>query len=114
MRYTVNGTTPSETNGVLIASSSGTVSVTPTTDGTTVQAIAFEAGMTDSDVDSATFYYIGGNMPDPGGGGIGSIPQGSVSASYDENGNLISYNGSTYTYDAQNRLAKTAALRRRM
>jgi RHS repeat-associated protein len=101
MRYTLNGTTPSESNGVLIASSSGTVSVTPTTDGTTLQAIAFEGGMTDSDVYSATYYYEGGNAPQQAS--LDSN-QGSVSPSYDANGNLTSYKGWTYSYDAQNRL----------
>jgi hypothetical protein len=67
MRYTLNGTTPSQTNGVLIASNHGTVSVTPTSEGTTLRAIAFAPGMSDSGVHEATYTYIGGNGPNPGG-----------------------------------------------
>jgi RHS repeat-associated protein len=101
MRYTLNGTTPSESNGTLIAASSGSVSVTPTTEGTTLQAIAFKAGMTDSDVYAATYYYDGGNMPQEGGT---DSNQSSVTPGYDANGNLIAYKDRTYSYDAQNRL----------
>jgi RHS repeat-associated protein len=105
LRYTLNGTTPSESNGTLIASSTGTVSVTPTTDGTTLQAIAFEDGMTDSDVYAATYYYEGGNAPQQA-----SLVsnQGSVSPSYDGNGNLTSYKGWSFSYDAQNRLTSAS------
>ena len=101
MRYTLNGTIPSQTNGNLIASNHGTVSVTPTSEGTTLRAIAFAPGMSDSDVHEATYTYIGGNMPNPDG--TNSIPSG-ITPGYDANGNLIAYKGWSYTYDAQDRL----------
>ena len=49
IRYTTNGSTPSETAGTLY---SGPVAVTSTT---TIKAIAYEAGMTDSAVVSAAY-----------------------------------------------------------
>jgi hypothetical protein len=61
MRYTLNGTIPSQTNGNLIASNQGTVSVTPTSEGTTLRATAFAPGIRDSDVHEATYTYLGGN-----------------------------------------------------
>ncbi len=48
IRYTTNGTTPSETNGTLY---SGGFTVSNTT---TVRAIAYKSGMTDSSVNAAT------------------------------------------------------------
>ncbi len=51
IRYTTNGTTPSETAGTLY---SGPVSVSSTT---TVKAIAYESGMADSAVASATYSF---------------------------------------------------------
>jgi hypothetical protein len=101
MRYTLNGTVPSQTNGNLIASNHGTVSVTPTSEGATLRAIAFAPGMTDSDVHEATYTYIGANGASLAG--TESIESGIIPA-YDANGNLIAYKGWTYTYDAQNRL----------
>ena len=49
IRYTVDGTTPSETNGTLYTTA---ISVTATS---TIQAIAFAPGMVDSAVSSATY-----------------------------------------------------------
>jgi RHS repeat-associated protein len=103
MRYTLNGTTPTSTNGTLIASSSGTVSVTPTTEGRTLQAIAFKAGMSDSVVHSATYYYENGNAPEQAELEMNVAGSGGQ-VTYDANGNLTGYQGWTYTYDAQNRL----------
>ena len=101
LRYTLNGTIPSQTNGALIASNDGTASVTPASEGTTLRAIAFARGMSDSDVQEATFYYIGGNGANLDG--IDSLQDGTTPA-YDANGNLLAYKGWSYTYDAQNRL----------
>ncbi len=58
IRYTTDGSTPSETTGTLYSSP---VSIAATT---TLKAIAFEAGMTDSSVTSATYTISTG-----GGGG---------------------------------------------
>jgi RHS repeat-associated protein len=105
MRYTLNGTTPSQTNGNLIASNHGTVSVTPTSDGTTLRAIAFAPGMSDSDVQEATYYYIGGT-----GANLMTVDsvQSGITPAYDANGNLTTYKGWSYTYDAQNRLTSAS------
>lgn len=54
--------------------------------------------MIDSEVNSGTYYYESGNMPQPVDEG------GSGQPTYDANGNLQTYKGWTYTYDAQNRL----------
>jgi Chitobiase/beta-hexosaminidase C-terminal domain/RHS Repeat len=105
MRYTLNGTTPSQTNGNLIASNHGTVSVTPTSEGTTLRAIAFAPGMSDSGVHEATYTYIGGNGPNPGRRQFGSKRYHPL---YDANGNLVAYKGWSYTYDAQNRLTSAS------
>lgn len=98
MRYTLNGTIPSQTNGVLIDSNHGTASVTPTSDGTTLRAIAFAPGMSDSEVQEATYTYIGGN-----GAALMGIEsnQSAIAPDYDGNGNLIAYKGWSFTYDAQ-------------
>ena len=57
IRYTTDGSTPSETAGTLY-SGPVSISVSPTT----LQAIAYESGMTDSTVTSAT-YTIGSTLP---------------------------------------------------
>src|SRR5581483_824459 len=51
IRYTTDGSTPSETNGTLY---SGPVSVSSNT---TLNAIAYKSGMTDSTVSSATYSF---------------------------------------------------------
>ncbi|HSH69607.1 MAG TPA: chitobiase/beta-hexosaminidase C-terminal domain-containing protein, partial [Deferrisomatales bacterium] len=53
--YTVDGSTPSATNGTLIAASAGTVLVTSST---TLNAIAFRDGWTDSSVGTATYTIL--------------------------------------------------------
>ena len=55
IRYTINGTTPTETVGALY---SGPVSVSVTT---TIKAIAYKAGMTDSPVSTAAHTITGGS-----------------------------------------------------
>jgi RHS repeat-associated protein len=94
--------------------------VTPTIQGTTLRAIAYAPGMSDSDLNDGTYYYLGGNGADidPAAaappGDVGSPPAegGSQSASvvpnYDHNGNLISYKDWSYSYDAQNRLTSAS------
>ena len=52
LAYTVDGTTPTHTNGTQVAGTSVTLSVTNTT---TVKAIAYKSGSTDSPVASATY-----------------------------------------------------------
>jgi RHS repeat-associated protein len=122
--YTKNGTVPTPSNGTPLAPG-GTASVIPTYDGTSLQAIACKAGMIDSQVGVATFFYTGGagggkpnpagttsstSMMPPGGGGPELPPEEDAATasptvpSYDANGNLKTYDGWTYTYDAQNRL----------
>jgi hypothetical protein len=61
IRYTTNGSTPSETSGTLY---SGPVSISATA---TLQAIAYESGMTDSGVASAAYTINsgGGSQPPP-------------------------------------------------
>jgi len=98
IRYTLDGTAPSASNGTLIGGSSGTVSVTPSIDGRTLQAIAFKDGMSNSLVYSATFYY------EHESGGANVDLANASSPIYDANGNLTNYNGWIYTYDGQNRL----------
>jgi RHS repeat-associated protein len=116
MRYTFGSTLPTSSSGTLIAASSGTVSVTPTAEGRTLNVIAFKAGMTDSEVHSATYYYESGNFADPGStsssdsGGESELADAALLGAengqpgYDPNGNLTHYKGWVYTYDAQNRL----------
>jgi hypothetical protein len=52
IRYTVDGTTPTETYGTLVAASSGSTSVTPATytAPTRLRAVAFEPGWSNSAV----------------------------------------------------------------
>jgi hypothetical protein len=71
MRYTINGSSPTFTNGTLIAASSGTVTVTPSPLGATLRVIAYKPGMIDSQVHEAVFYYENGDMALPGDGGPG-------------------------------------------
>ena len=126
MRYTINGAAPTSTSGTLIGSSSGSVRLTPSPGGTTLQVIAFEPGMNDSAVNLGTYYYESGDgaavngstsnsaasMPYPGDGGPSGGPGGgpisqdgqNQSISYDGNGNLMNYKAWVYRYDAQNRL----------
>jgi hypothetical protein len=49
IRYTTDGTTPSDTNGNIV---SGSVDITSTT---TLKAIAFKSGMTNSNVTTAVY-----------------------------------------------------------
>jgi RHS repeat-associated protein len=116
MRYTFGTTLPTSSSGTLIASSSGTVSVTPTVEGRTLNIIAFKTGMNDSAVHSATYYYESGNFADPGStsssesAGESELADAALLGAengqpvYDPNGNLTHYKGWVYTYDAQNRL----------
>ncbi|HWM24161.1 MAG TPA: RHS repeat-associated core domain-containing protein [Chthoniobacterales bacterium] len=76
MRYTLNGQTPTATSGTLV-SSGQTVSVVPTQEGRTLQAIAFKEGWADSAVHSATFYYEEGD-----GGGAPMLGQRVVTYHY--------------------------------
>jgi hypothetical protein len=59
IRYTTNGTTPTETNGTVY---SGPVTLTTTT---TLKAIAYESGMTDSGVASGTYTVSNGTVATP-------------------------------------------------
>jgi RHS repeat-associated protein len=116
MRYTINGAPPTSTTGTLISGSSGTVTVTPSPLGATLRVIAYKAGMIDSQVHEAVFYYEnenGGNSNmaqpidgGPGGGGVVIDGGDQPTISYDNNGNLIHYKEWNYRYDAQNRLTE--------
>ena len=112
LRYTLDGSTPTSSHGVEISFMSGTVLVLPTPGGRTLQAIGFKPGMTDSEVHSAIYTYEGnGTAPElePGRGTNGSIAGvASDALTYDDNGNLQTYQGWTYTYDSQNRLTKAS------
>ena len=57
LRYTTNGTTPSETNGTIY---SAPISVPAST---TLQAIAYKSGYTDSPIASATYTITGSGLP---------------------------------------------------
>jgi hypothetical protein len=57
IRYTTNGSTPTETNGTLY---SGPVSIGSTA---TLKAIAYGSGLTDSSVSSATYTIASGAIP---------------------------------------------------
>jgi hypothetical protein len=74
IRYTLDGTIPTESNGTLISASSGTVAVTSTAQGAVLKAIAIKTGWTPSTVKSSAPYSMpevaapgfnpaGGNYP---------------------------------------------------
>src|SRR5207249_526271 len=66
IRYTTNGTTPTSTNGTLIAASSGTATFTINPGRTvTLKAIAFKSGMSDSAVRSDDYYSENPVSPAP-------------------------------------------------
>ncbi|HZP60714.1 MAG TPA: TIM-barrel domain-containing protein, partial [Opitutaceae bacterium] len=81
IRYTTNGSTPSETNGTVY---SGPVIISSST---TLEAIAYESGMTDSAVTTANYTIgtVGGQVAapvfSPGGGTYGSAQRVSISTS---------------------------------
>ncbi len=105
IRYTKGSTLPTSSSGTLIAGSSGTVSVTPSIAGTKLNAIAFKAGMLDSAVHSDIYYYEQiDTAPTSAEPSVESASTAGGGATYDGNGNLKTYNGWTYTYDAMNRL----------
>jgi hypothetical protein len=75
--------------------------------------------MSDSNVNEATYYYLGGSGAQvdsslaalPGGLRLPAVEdesQSRVAPGYDRNGNLISYKGWSYSYDAQNRLTSAS------
>jgi RHS repeat-associated protein len=71
MRYTINGQMPTREYGTLIDGPIGQATLTPLPppDGTTLRAIAFQDGLADSEVYSATYFYEegdGGGNPMPG------------------------------------------------
>jgi polygalacturonase len=98
IRYTTDGSTPSETNGALYSNTPVTVATGPTK----LQAIAYAAGFTDSNVTSATYTI---NSPtqviapvfSPGGGTYGTAQNVTISTA--TSGAIIHYttDGSTPT-----------------
>jgi uncharacterized protein (TIGR02594 family) len=59
IRWTIDGTTPSPTNGTLINGSSGTASFTVGSNQTkTLKAIAYKTGMTPSNIHSADYTFV--------------------------------------------------------
>ena len=80
IRYTTNGSTPTSSSGTVY---SGAISVSSTT---TLKAIAYKSGMTDSSVSSASYTI--------GGGGGGSFPTPSTTGT---SGTLTSYSGTITT-----------------
>jgi RHS repeat-associated protein len=103
IRWTNDGTDPTSGNPStqVIAGSSGNVSGSGQYE-VEFKAVAFEAGMLDSDEADQVFFWESG-----GGANAAQVQSQSVGAlAYDANGNLTNYKGWTYTYDAQNRLTK--------
>jgi hypothetical protein len=98
IRYTTNGTTPSPSNGTIYANP---VSIAATT---TLKAMAYKSGLTDSAVSSATYTINTGAVAapifSPGGGSYASAQ--SVSMTSATTGATIRYttNGSTPTQAA--------------
>ena len=92
IRYTTNGTTPSSTAGTLYSSA---VSITANT---TLQAIAYETGLTNSAVASGN-YYIQCAAPtfSPGGGAFDSTQTVSISTSTSGASIMYTTNGTTPT-----------------
>lgn len=84
IRYTTDGSTPSETNGTVY---SDPVSISTTT---TLEAIAYESGMTDSSVTSATYTISSGSGSLPNGWSDTDIGSPGVAGS-------ASYASPTYT-----------------
>lgn len=77
IRYTVDGTNPTETHGSLIAASSGTVSVTSSAGGTVLKAIAVKTGWISSPVKSSAAYTmprVAAPMINPEGGRYSAEP----------------------------------------
>ncbi len=68
IRYTTDGSTPSETNGTVY---SGPVSIATTT---TLKAIAYESGLTDSSVTSATYTITSGGTTITSANGFYNVP----------------------------------------
>jgi RHS repeat-associated protein len=118
LRYTFGAIPPTRDSGTPIYSSRGTISVKPTVEGRTLNVIAFQEGMADSEVHSATYYYEYEPTGDPPNTALAPATLGSTAANalaasanatssspnYDHNGNLTYFKGWVYTYDAQNRL----------
>src|SRR2546423_3653280 len=109
IRWTNDGTEPTASNPSTHLSNSSSAAASGTSyTSVRFRAVAIKAGMTDSDEAEETFYYDsggpGGNLPEqqPGEGGDAPWP------TYDDNGNLKTYKGWTYTYDAQNRLKRAS------
>ena len=102
IRWTNDGTdpTPGNPSTHVITSSSGPA-YGNSYDSVTFRAVAFRGDMLDSDEDYETFYYDSGNRANLAQSMAAPVSNG---AAYDANGNLQSYKGWTYTYDAQNRL----------
>jgi Chitobiase/beta-hexosaminidase C-terminal domain len=77
--YTVNGTipNPSQNNGIVIPSNRGTNGDTNRDPGTTLRAIAFADGMSDSDMQEANIKYVPypleGRADDSSGGALGGV-----------------------------------------
>ena len=65
MRFTLDGTTPTETHGNLTGYYLANVSVTPTNAGTVLKTIAFQSGWITSAVKSATYYTSATPTPTP-------------------------------------------------
>src|SRR5579859_5679925 len=84
IRYTTDGSTPSETNGTLY---SGPVTISSTT---TLNAIAYESGMVDSSVSSATYTITGL----PSGWTDSDIGSPSLAGSATFSNNIFTVNGS--------------------
>jgi RHS repeat-associated protein len=107
IRWTNDGSEPSATNSNahLITSSSGPAYGSDWYS-VTFRAIAFKAGLADSDESSEEFYYDAESGVAPLAGAQSSVSSSEASNSplYDANGNLKNYKGWTYAYDAQNRL----------
>jgi alpha-L-fucosidase 2 len=125
IRYTTDGSAPTETSGTIYL---GSVSIGVTT---TLKAIAYESGMTDSNVSSATYMIGGGTLPSDvlaelnnynvvwtspsTTGSAGSMPigNGDITANVwvESGGDLVMYIGKSDTWSEGTRLLKVGRMR---
>jgi len=93
IRYTLDGTNPSESSGTLIAASSGSVAVSSTAQGTVLKVVAFKSGWTTSAVKSATYTkpQVVDPVISPDGGTYPSTPPAIVSITTTTAGANIRY-----------------------
>src|SRR5262249_38337018 len=95
IRYTTNGSTPSSTVGTLY-SAPFSIAVT-----TTLKAIAYKAGMTDSGIASAVFTVVPPAATSAAFVRIDTVTQGSWKGTYGANGQAVANDSTSYPSYAQ-------------